>query len=948
MATVHVGKLCTDSGFSNVVALKQLHAQYATDREFRAMFLDEARIVTRIRHGNVARTLDVVEHDGELWLVMEYVHGPSLAQLLHDGAWMPVAIATSILGDVLEGLHAAHDARSEDGEPLRVVHRDVSPHNILVGEDGIARIVDFGVAHAANRLQRTVPGQIKGKPAYMAPEQARGDEVDRRVDVYAAAVVLWEALTGERLFSGASAAVAMLKHAEEMPSPPSAKRADVPAELDAVVLKGLAKQPGDRFATAREMSEALEAAVSRASRGEVTAWLEQHQRAFFVERNELLARVEHEPSRSEAPTVAALVHARRKWPIAAALAALGVAVAGVALSRRDTSSPHASTPVPRGTRATPIKLMAPDFANTTGDPLFDPALITTFREVVNDSSEVITSYRTRSLALARSLEPTGPIDDATWIRVGATIGAPAAALGSITRTGAGYRVAVRVVEPGSGATLLDRGVDVATGDAAVAATTELALAVRELFGDTATADEKRRAVDAFRTTTLVAAAAYGRASDANRSGSWDTALREANAAVAADPSFAMGQFALGLAFGNAGRYEDAERAYRSVFAHTDRVSEANRLMANGLYFTVRHEPAKAVEQLSHYVERYPTNFGGVMDLANAYFTARDMASAEREGRRAYELGGVPVALANVALYAAYAGDFADAVRAAREVIAGGGDVKETAFVALAHADLGLDLVDDARAVYADFAKLGATSASRAALGEADIALGDGRLHDAERIVVAAIDADTRANAADLARVKQAVLAETHLRMGRRDQALAEADRLATSEDLGVLVMVARLYAAARDDRRASAAAARLADRIEPDARAYAELVAGELALGSGHTRDALVHFEAAQKLADAWLVRFDLGRTYVALGQYAEAAHELEACAKRHGEALALFLDDAPTYRYWPELVYLQARALDGLGNAEATETYRRFSALKQHSEPDPIVADARRRARLP
>ena len=203
MATVHLGRLLGPVGFSRTVAIKRSHPEIATDPEFVSMFLDEARLAARIRHPNVVSTLDVVALEGELFFVMDYVQGESLSRLMRASKLLeqkiPPAIACTILAGVLHGLHAAHEAKSERGEPLNIVHRDVSPQNILVGVDGIARVLDFGVAKAVGRIATTREGQIKGKLAYMAPEQLSGDN-SRQSDIYAAAVVLWEVLTGERLF----------------------------------------------------------------------------------------------------------------------------------------------------------------------------------------------------------------------------------------------------------------------------------------------------------------------------------------------------------------------------------------------------------------------------------------------------------------------------------------------------------------------------------------------------------------------------------------------------------------------------------------------------------------------------------------------------------------------------------------------------------------------------
>jgi serine/threonine-protein kinase len=276
MATVHLGRLSGPAGFARVVAVKRLRAQFAKDPDFVSMLLDEARLAARIRHPNVVPTLDVVSEAGELFLVMDYVEGESLSRLLRrirEKSKIPVPIASAIVGNALRGVHAAHEVRSDDGELLQIVHRDVSPHNVIVGTDGLARLADFGVAKAIGRLQTTREGQVKGKLPYMAPEQVRGQKVTRRTDVYSAGVVLWECLVGERLFAGDETEVLerVLLGAIE---PPSSRVPDLPHELDAIVMRATSRDPNVRYETAAEMADALEHAVRPALPSEVARWLD--------------------------------------------------------------------------------------------------------------------------------------------------------------------------------------------------------------------------------------------------------------------------------------------------------------------------------------------------------------------------------------------------------------------------------------------------------------------------------------------------------------------------------------------------------------------------------------------------------------------------------------------------------------------------------------------------
>jgi serine/threonine-protein kinase len=301
MATVFLGRLRGGSGFRRAVAIKRLHAHLAPDEQFKAMLLDEARLAASIRHPNVVSTLDVLDQGDELFIVMDYVHGEALskvrAHLERTGEVMPRSVVGSIISGTLQGLHAAHEAKDESGVPLSIVHRDVSPQNILVGADGVTRLVDFGVAKAVGRLQTTSDGQVKGKASYMAPEQLAG-RADRRSDIFAAGVILWELLTGRRLFTGDTPAETIANVlAAKVPRPTSIDPT-ISTELEEVVMAALDPEPDRRFATAREMDQALARWLPVASTFDVSEWLQTTLRTKLDERAKALASME---TRIEAP-----------------------------------------------------------------------------------------------------------------------------------------------------------------------------------------------------------------------------------------------------------------------------------------------------------------------------------------------------------------------------------------------------------------------------------------------------------------------------------------------------------------------------------------------------------------------------------------------------------------------------------------------------------------------
>ncbi len=278
MATIYVARKEGVAGFERLVAIKICHPHLREDEEFVSMFFDEARLAARIHHPNVVPTLDV--HCAEdLYLVMDYVEGGSLADLLRlarrRGDLLPIGVVVRVMIDTLAGLHAAHELCDGDGAWMRLVHRDVSPHNVLVGVDGVGRITDFGIAFAAARSTVTQAGRLKGKLSYMSPEQVRGEPVTRRSDVFAAGTVLWEALTGRPLFRrGEEAATIHAVLVEEI-RPPSSFARGVPAALDRVVMKALERDPEARHATAAEFADALERLpIARATAPEVAQCVE--------------------------------------------------------------------------------------------------------------------------------------------------------------------------------------------------------------------------------------------------------------------------------------------------------------------------------------------------------------------------------------------------------------------------------------------------------------------------------------------------------------------------------------------------------------------------------------------------------------------------------------------------------------------------------------------------
>jgi eukaryotic-like serine/threonine-protein kinase len=264
MATVYLAVAIGKSGFRKLAVVKLLRPEIAVDTEFVEMFLDEAKLCARLSHPNIVHTYDVgVDEVGHL-MAMEYLDGVSLhaaiGKLGRNGGPMKFPMQARVLLDVVEGLRYAHELKDYDGRSLQIVHRDVTPHNIFVTYDGQVKLLDFGIAKAATSSVRTATGVIKGKLTYMAPEQARGDGVDARADLYAVGVMLWEAVTGKRRWPAGLSQPALFTRlaSGEPPQSPQAASFGYPDEIDGIVLRALAVNPDDRYQTAAELSADLE------------------------------------------------------------------------------------------------------------------------------------------------------------------------------------------------------------------------------------------------------------------------------------------------------------------------------------------------------------------------------------------------------------------------------------------------------------------------------------------------------------------------------------------------------------------------------------------------------------------------------------------------------------------------------------------------------------------
>ena len=885
---------CQDEELQRDVALKVIRPEIAADQSVLDRFRREIQLSSRVTHKNVLRVYDLGEAEGVRFLTMQFVEGEDLGSLLKKVGPFPVARLTHLFRQICEGLAAAH----EEG----VVHRDLKPQNVMVDAADRVYLTDFGLAKNLGGTAMTEMGAIMGTPAYMSPEQVRGQAVDKRSDIYSLGVILYEMATGATPFEGGSVYEVMMRRLTVAPKPVTDLNPAVPQYLRKILERCLAVDPAARYQTVAEILEDLDATTARTSvRFEI---------------------------------------GRRRWLLVGAgvclVAALGVA--GVSwLVKRNPVSTTAAGP----TRS----VLIADFENKTGDPVFEGTLETAFTIALEDASFITSYRRDAARKVAAQLQPgaTG-LPEALARLVAAREGVSVVTSGSVGPKGSGYELNVRALDAQTGKLLVSAEASAESKNAVLGAVAKAASKVRSALGDTTPESARLAAAETFTAGSFEAAHEYAVAQELQWAGKWDEAVRRYKRAVELDPNMGRAYAGIAAIESNSGHRQESERFYKLALERIDRMSDREKYRTRGGYYLLERKPDSAIQEFSALVKQYPADTVGLGNLAFAYFLRRDMPSAVREARRALENYPKNVPLRNnVGLFTMYAGDFEDAVKEQKSVL----DMNPkfvNGFVGLAIAQLGAGKPDEAVTTWKNLEALGPDAASVAGTGLADLALYEGRVADAQATLESGIKADLARKDADAAGRKLTMVAETLFVAGKAAQAVAAAERAATtSKDATVRILAALVFAEAGERAKALAVAEELEKKLESDPQMYAKVIRAIVERRAKRYPEALTLLKEGQKLSDAWLVHRELARTYLEAGSFAQADTELDVCLKRRGEAAALFLDEVPTYRLFPPLYYDLGRTREGLKSPGAAEAFRTYLGFLK-GDGDPRAADARKR----
>ena len=894
-----------DEELNIAVALKLIRPSAMTDPgaaiEMERRFKRELVLARQVTHKNVVRIHDLGELNTFKYFTMPFIEGHDLGKVIGREGKLPVARALRIARQVAAGLASAHE--------VGIVHRDLKPENVMLDADDTAVIMDFGLARANDGANLTRTGAVMGTVAYMAPEQARGETVDQRADIYAWGLMLYDMLAGRRR-SGRDPMSELLARMQEAPASIRTFEPQVPEALEAVIQRATDPHADRRFATTPDLIAALDALDAEGfARHTVTGG---------------------------AP-VAAPPASRRTVMAAAVVIALLLTSAGAWwLTNRDQAQSAVA-------QHEPVSVLVSDFVNNTGDPVFDGSLENVLSLGIEGASFINAFPRREATAAAARIRPNATLDETTARLVCQSEGIRTLLVGSIASSGNRYTVSVRAIDPVPGTLLAEITESAADKSGVLEAVGAVSAKVRTALGDATPEQTMAAQQETFTTSSLLSAREYADAqalANANRD---EEAIAAYQRALADDARLGRAYAGWAASAFKLGRTGEAEELYQKAFALVDRMTEREKFRTFGTYYlNITRNYEKAVEQYEQLVAKYPADGAAHNNLALAHFNLLQFARALEEGKRVLDTyPRSPLYRYNYALYAMYAGDFSTAANEARTALETNANLPK-AHLAIAMSALAADGIDEARAAYDKARGAGTRGVSLASIGLADLAIYQGRFDEAIPLLQKGIAEDEAAkNAAGVAS-KTIALAEAQYGRGDVRAAAATLQRaMQLSSDASVLVPAARLLIASGRAGDGEKIAEQLASSLAPRPRAHARVIKAAALIERGRAQEALDELKEAQRLADLWIVRYLKGVAYVGAQAYAEALSEFELCEKRRGEATAVFLDDVPTYRYMVPLSYWLGRTHYGLGARDAaTRHFNRYLSLRSPAT-DAFAKDA-------
>jgi tetratricopeptide (TPR) repeat protein/tRNA A-37 threonylcarbamoyl transferase component Bud32 len=914
-----------DAELSVAVALKVIRPEVSRDpvaaREIERRFKQELLLARQVTHKNVVRIFDLGEIDGIKYITMSYIQGTDLATTLRQSGRLAVPTVVPLARQIVEGLKAAHEAG--------VVHRDLKPANIMVEGSDHAIVMDFGIARSTSQggpvqplmaassstvgaeamdaaldsamtqatVASTVAGAVVGTVEYMAPEQARGEPVDQRADIYAFGLILYDLLVGRRRAEHAPSAIAELRKRMEAPPPPARSLVpEIPEPLDTLISKCIEPDLATRFQTTEELSDAL-------------------------------GRLDDEGK-------ALPIH--RVFGMRVAVAALGLFMTLLVGTWWFARGP--ALPVQHD----PVSVLIADFQNNTSDPTFDRTLEPMLKRAL-EGAGFISAYDRDGIRRTLGVQPPERLDEDAARGLAVNQGLGVVLAGSIESQGNGYRISVRARQAVTGEEITTVQARASSKDQVLDTATRLITRVRSALGDEASSSAQMFAMASLSATSLDVVRLWVAGRDAASRNDFKDAFAQYSRAVELDPKFGLGYAGMANVSANLTNEADAEKYIKEALRYVDGMTERERYTTRGGFYRLTGDYRQCVKEYSELLASFPADVAAHNNLAICLANLRDFAKAFEQVRQVVAiLPNRALYRVNLASFANFSSDFQTAEQEARTIK----DPDVNALMALAFAQVGQGQLSQAMETYQSVAKISDFGASLGTSGLGDLANVEGRFSDAARILEQGAAQDLTFKRPDWAAAKFAALAHTELRRGRPREAIAAGEKalMHGGDGLNVQFMVARAFVEAGDINRALPLVSAMASELLAEPRAYAKIVEGEIALKNGDALRAIEVLTEANTLLDTWLGHFNLGRAYLEAQQFPQADSEFDRCLKRRGEALQLILGDEPTYAHVPPVYYYQGRVREGLKSEGAANSYREYLSFRDASTEDPRVLELRKR----
>jgi len=906
--------LARDTILDRKVALKFLPDELEGDSRTRDRFVREAKSAAALDHPFICKIYETGEWHGKAFIAMEFIEGQTLQDRIEQER-LGLNDSIRITLEIAEALENAHKAG--------IVHRDLKPANIMITSQGHTKVMDFGLAkrvlpgggtadltRTLTQASITQQGSIAGTISYMSPEQARGENVDTRSDIFSLGIILYEMLSGKHPFSKPSPVETLTSILRDAVPPTHITPKSINPVINPILRKALAKNPGERYQNITDFADDLRKA--------------QIERGFRI----------------RIPRRLVLISA-------ASILILGLAVIGVLRFRnRSTESPAERI----RTGQKPISILIADFSNKTGDPAFEGAFEQVFGLGLEGAPFIKIYDRTRARTLVNEMDPNanGKIEADSAQLLCSREGINVVIAAAIEPSGSGYVFKVRALDPLSYLALAERSKTIATKAEVFKAADSLVAELRDDLSRIPPETVQALSMETFTAASLEAMKIYAHAQDLVLAGKEDEAIEEYQKAIEKDPKMGRAYAGLALVYRNRGQDEKANMYFEKVMPLIDQMTDREKYRTRGVYYLFNRDFKKAAEEYSALIQQFPMDSAAHTNLPLAYFYNREMQKAFEEGQKAAEFAPKNILpRINLVWYAIGIGKFDVAEEVFRGVMQMNPEFFD-ALVPLALVQLARDRPREAEKTYLEISSKDARLASLAAIGLADLALYEGRLNDARKILDAGIEADLKNKLEDEASLKSVMLTQTLVAQGKMKEAIQAADHVAaSSEKESNLFSIALVYVEAGQPGLAAKVAEELNAKPNPELQAYARIIEGEVAQKEGNIPGAVNLYYKSTALLDTWIGHLALGCAHLEAKEYIEAHSEFDMCLKRRGEATSIFLDDFPSYRYFAPVYYYLGRAQEGLKSPAAKESYQKFLKIKERADPgDPLVEDAQKRFR--